>query len=214
VVPVIFQSLLSARLSAFFTRHPAVDPRPVAAGRATRTQGMALRRRGAASAVFATLLAALLAGAAAPPAALAQTANFSGVVSTLGSGFNYPTGVAVDASGDLFVADQSNSAVKEIVAGTGGAASGQVNSSSTVTIVGSGFSEPAGVAVDASGDVFVADQGNSAVKEIVAGTGARPAARSTPARRSLSWAAGSTFPTAWRWTREATSSSRITATVR
>ena len=143
MVPVSFQSLLSARLSAFFTRHPAVDSRPVAAGRATRTQGMALRRRGVASAVFATLLAALLAGAAAPPPALAQTAHFKGVVSTLSSGF-YPNGVAVDASGDVFVADPNNNAVKEIVAGTGGAASGQVNSISTVTIVGSGFSYPHG----------------------------------------------------------------------
>ena len=32
----------------------------------------------------------------------------------MGSGFNRPTGVAVDASGNVFVADIVNSAVKEI----------------------------------------------------------------------------------------------------
>lgn len=34
--------------------------------------------------------------------------------------------------------------------------------------LGSGFSAPTGVAVDRSGNVFVADTGNNAVKEIVA----------------------------------------------
>jgi streptogramin lyase len=56
--------------------------------------------------------------------------------------------------------------MKEIIAGTGGAASGTVNSSSTVNVLGSGFSGPYGVAVDGSGNVFVADTGNTAVKEL------------------------------------------------
>src|SRR5258708_6558242 len=95
--------------------------------------------------------------------AQAQTAHFGGVVSTLGSGFSYPTGVAVDASGDVFVADTSNSAVKEMVA-----VGGSIPASRTILTLGSGFSNPTGVAVDASGDVFVADEGNSAAKEMVA----------------------------------------------
>ena len=72
--------------------------------------------------------------------ARAQTAQ-AGATITVGSGFSYPQGVAVDASGDVFVADYGNSAVKEIVA-VNGVASGQVNSSSTVNTVGSGFSDP------------------------------------------------------------------------
>jgi large repetitive protein len=52
------------------------------------------------------------------------------------------------------------------VAGTGGAASGTVNGSSTVNTLGSGFSFPVGVAVDGSGNVFVGDDGHQAVKEI------------------------------------------------
>ncbi|WP_263366467.1 Ig-like domain repeat protein [Edaphobacter bradus] len=81
-------------------------------------------------------------------------------VKTLGSGFNNPFGVAVDASGDVFVADTYNNAVKEIVAGNG-----QVNT------IGSGFVHTFGVAVDSAGNVFVADDGNNVVKEIVAVNG-------------------------------------------
>ena len=66
--------------------------------------------------------------------AVAQTAHFSGAVSTLGSGFNNPMGVAVDGSGNVFVADAANNAVKEIVA-----VGGVVSSASTVNTVGSGF---------------------------------------------------------------------------
>jgi sugar lactone lactonase YvrE len=92
----------------------------------------------------------------------------SPTIHTVGSGFNRPAGLAVDGSGNVFVADQYNNAVKEIMAGTGGAAAGTVNSSSTVKSLGSGFNQPEGVAVDGSGNVFVADLGNNAVKEMVA----------------------------------------------
>jgi sugar lactone lactonase YvrE len=72
--------------------------------------------------------------------------------------FGYPAAVAVDAHGDLFVADAGNNAVMEIPysGGTYGAP----------VAVGSGFNRPSGVAVDANGDVFVADTNNNAVKEI------------------------------------------------
>ena len=87
------------------------------------------------------------------------TAYFSGAVTTLGSGFNEPAGVAVDGSGNVFVADRNHNAVKEILAAGG---------YTTVHTLGSGFSEPTGVAVDGSGNVFVADTNHNAVKEILA----------------------------------------------
>ena len=108
----------------------------------------------------ASLLATLL--AASPAALHAQTVAFSGAIQTVGSGFKFPTGVAVDSSGNVFVADTDNNAVKEIVAAGG---------YTTINILGSGFFEPTGVAVDGSGNVFVADSGNNAVKEIVAAGG-------------------------------------------
>jgi DNA-binding beta-propeller fold protein YncE len=101
----------------------------------------------------------------------AGVVSASSTVNTIGSGFSSPTGVAVDASGDVFVADPGHNAVKEIVAGSNGNPAGVVSSSSTVNIVGSGFSLPHGVAVDGIGNVFVADPNNNAVYEIVAVSG-------------------------------------------
>jgi len=108
----------------------------------------------AASAILALLSAGAL-------NANAQTAHFSGAVATLGGGFYQPLGVAVDGSGNVYVADTQNSAVKEIPAGCA--------SSSCVTTLGGGFSYPQGVAVDGSGNVYVADTENIAVKKMPAG---------------------------------------------
>ncbi len=82
----------------------------------------------------------------------------------VGSGIPDPYGVAVDSSGDVFVADTYKGAVYKIVA-----ANGLVNASSTVNTLASGFSALRSVAVDGSGNVFVADAGG-AVYEIAAGT--------------------------------------------
>jgi hypothetical protein len=65
--------------------------------------------------------------------------------STLGSGFSNPNAVTVDGSGNVYVADYTNHAVKEMPAGR--------VSSSCVTTLGSGFSGPYGVAVDGSGSM-------------------------------------------------------------
>jgi hypothetical protein len=65
--------------------------------------------------------------------------------------------VAVDAAGDVFVADYGNSAVKEVLPG------------GTIKTIGSGLSSPRGVAVDELGDVFIGDTSNSAVKELLPG---------------------------------------------
>ena len=99
--------------------------------------------------------------------AQAQTAHLSGVVNPVGSGFSAPYSVAVDASGDVFVADTSNSAVKEIVA-----VNGVVSSSSSILTVGGGFKAPKGVALDGSGNIYIADTGNNAVKQMPAGCAA------------------------------------------
>ena len=89
--------------------------------------------------------------------------NSDSTTSAVGSNFNDPYGVALDGSGDVFVADTGNNAVDEIVA-----VGGKVSSGSTVNTVSSVFNDPYGVAVDGSGDVFVADTFNNAVREIVA----------------------------------------------
>ena len=76
----------------------------------------------------------LYSGAVKEIVAVSGVVSSSSTVNTIGSGFSYPEGVAVDGSGNVFVADIGNG-VKEIVA-----VGGVVSSSSTVKAIGSGFS--------------------------------------------------------------------------
>jgi sugar lactone lactonase YvrE len=84
-----------------------------------------------------------------------------------GAGFS---GIAVDTKGNVFVADPSTNAVKEILA-----ANGSIPANPGIRVLSSDFSGPVDVAVDVCGNVFVADNQNNAVKEILAVNGSIPA---------------------------------------
>ena len=79
----------------------------------------------------------------------------------IGTGFNQPGGVAVDSSGNVFVADTSNHAVKEILA------PGYTTTQQIATLNGN-FIFPTAIAIDAGGNLFVADGGDGTVKKILA----------------------------------------------
>jgi streptogramin lyase len=85
------------------------------------------------------------------------------------SSFNQPYGVAVDASGKVYVADTGNNTLRLLTPGT----TGGVTTWSTATIAGtaggSTFNQPSGVAVDGSGQVYVADPGNQAIRLVTPG---------------------------------------------
>jgi len=89
--------------------------------------------------------------------------------------FNWPYGVAVDSSGNVYVADRNNDRIRKITEeDDAGDETWTVS-----TLAGSGtqghqngvgtdarFNRPAGVAVDSSGNVYVADQDNDRIRKI------------------------------------------------
>ena len=117
-----------------------------------------------------SLFLPVLAGLLLPAAARAQV-TFTGTptATPLGSGFNAPFAVAVDATGNLFVADTQNNAVKEILA-----VDGSIPASPTINTLGSGFTLPGGIAVDTHGNVFVSNTYINRVDEILAVSGSIP----------------------------------------
>ena len=94
--------------------------------------------------------------------------------STNGAGsaarFAAPAGVALDSLGNLYVADTGNHTIRKITpAGVVSTLAGLAGQSGSADGVGSTarFNGPTGVAVDALGNVYVADQGNALVRQIL-----------------------------------------------
>ena len=81
-----------------------------------------------------------------------------------------PTGVAVDASGNVFIADQLNNRVRIVdtngiittVAGNGRAG----YSGDGAVATNASLHNPSGVAVDAFGNLFIADSGNNVIRQV------------------------------------------------
>ena len=80
-----------------------------------------------------------------------STIGTPGVSGTSNSHFNYPYGMALDSSGNIYVADEKNDRVQKF------------NSSGTYLLTISGLNKPKDVAVDSSNNVFVTDTNNQQV---------------------------------------------------
>ena len=84
-------------------------------------------------------------------------------------GSTVPAGVAVDGSGNVYVAEYQNHAIRKITpAGVVTTLAGRPGTSGTNNGTGTAarFTNPIGVAVDASGSVYVGDSGNHAIRKI------------------------------------------------
>jgi uncharacterized protein (TIGR03437 family) len=91
-----------------------------------------------------------------------------------GAQLNYPSGVAVDAAGNLYIADTRNGLIRMVangiiatVAGGGGYQNGELGDGGPATAAFLGY--PGGVAVDAAGNLYIADAGNQRIRKVSGG---------------------------------------------
>jgi len=112
-------------------------------------------------------------------ATVAGNGSYTLLASSLGDGgsaisatLNFPTGVAVDSSGNIYIGDTFNNRIRKVtvdgiintIAGTGsGSYSGDGGLAASA-----GLSGPTGIVVDAGGNLYVADTGDQRVREVTA----------------------------------------------
>jgi sugar lactone lactonase YvrE len=102
---------------------------------------------------------------------LAGTAGTAGAADGTGTAalFNAPLGIALDANNNVYVADSHNDTIRKItpagvvttLAGTAGVTGGADGTGAAGT-----FNTPAGLTIDANGNLFVADSGNYTIREV------------------------------------------------
>jgi sugar lactone lactonase YvrE len=81
--------------------------------------------------------------------------------------FNFPTAVAADTNGNIFVSDLLSGSVRKI------------DTNNVVSTTATGFYRPSGIAVDGGGNIYVSDTGNNSIKLVSGGKTTRIAGSGT-----------------------------------
>ena len=105
---------------------------------------------------------------------IAGTAGSSGSTDAAGSSarFNSPWDIDIDAAGNLYIADRGNNLIRKLTNNSGtytvSTIAGTAGSSGSADGIGAAarFNAPTGLAVDASGNIFVTDTGNNTIRRL------------------------------------------------
>ncbi len=111
------------------------------------------------------------------------TAGFSGDGGlATAAQLNAPQGLALDAAGNLYIADSTNNVIRRVATGTGlittvagngtnsGSAIGSFSGDGSLAIL-AGLAHPFGVAFDTAGNMYIADTENDRIRKVIAATG-------------------------------------------
>lgn len=104
-----------------------------------------------------------------PPSICGAASQGSNDGTGSGAHFRLPSGVAVDATGNIYVADTNNHTIRKITpAGLVTTLAGLAQMSGSVDATGSNarFNFPNGVAVSSNGNLYVADTSNNTIRKI------------------------------------------------
>jgi sugar lactone lactonase YvrE len=90
----------------------------------------------------------------------------------IGATFDYPAGVAADGSGNVYIADIDNNAIRKVAKGVmttfaGDGTSGYSGDNGPPP--GAELNHPGGVAVDGAGNVYIADMTNNVIRKVSKG---------------------------------------------
>jgi RHS repeat-associated protein len=108
----------------------------------------------------------------------------------LSANLNFPTGVAVDSPGNIYIADEFNNRIRMVCASTTSPIHGTscLAAGNIITVAGSGTQgfggdgslatssavelyDPLDIAIDSSGNLYIADTSNKAIRKVTASTG-------------------------------------------